>query len=146
VNFRSTGIFHRKALLKYLLFVLRQCVLCSSIILEFLTTSAHCITLKSPSPSRTITLELEERVRIFLRLPALRSVLTDLRSVDINFLLLCFTVSPCIFTHCPYWFQQMHYFNSTLVQCLSLKIYKYLNVTYYMFRSSFSGSFGYAAA
>jgi hypothetical protein len=23
-----------------------------------------------------------------------------------------------------YWFQQMHYFNSTIVQCLSLKMYK----------------------
>jgi hypothetical protein len=35
-----------------------------------------------------------------------------------------FAVSPCIFTHCFYWFQQMHYFNSTLVQCLSLKMCK----------------------
>jgi hypothetical protein len=25
-----------------------------------------------------------------------------------------FTVSRCIFTHCFYWFQQMHYFNTTL--------------------------------
>jgi hypothetical protein len=30
LNFTSTGIFLRKALLKYLLFVLRQCVLCYS--------------------------------------------------------------------------------------------------------------------
>jgi hypothetical protein len=24
-----------------------------------------------------------------------------------------FTVSPCIFTHCPYWFQQMHYVSTS---------------------------------
>jgi hypothetical protein len=46
-----------------------------------------------------------------------------------------FTVSPCIFTHCLYWFQQMHYYNSTFVQCLSLKLCKIFKSHSYMFRS-----------
>jgi hypothetical protein len=39
--------------------------------------------------------------------------------------LLGFTVSPRIFYCCCYWFQQMHYFNSALVQCLSLNYIKF---------------------
>jgi len=50
ITYVSMGLFHRKALLKYLPFVLRQCVLCSSIILEVLKTSIRCITFKVSQP------------------------------------------------------------------------------------------------
>lgn len=96
VNFTSTGIFHRKALLKYFLFVLRQCLLFSSIILEFLTTSVHCVTLKSPTTSRTATLELQERVRIFLRHPSflVRRTRFAISLYQLSFVVFIFFIPP----------------------------------------------------
>jgi hypothetical protein len=43
--------------------------------------------------------------------------LLDILTIQLH----CFTVH---FHSLSFWFQQMHYFNSTLVQCLSLKMYK----------------------
>jgi hypothetical protein len=58
------------------------------IILEFLTTTVHCITLKSPSPSPTATLELPVCLQILLCRPSFWFVVTDLYELYFFFLYL----------------------------------------------------------
>jgi hypothetical protein len=73
---------------------------------------------------------LMSSVHLFVRRPVLdHSAFSLTRKVNMVLLKaqndnFRFAVSPCIFTHCLYWFQQLHCFNSTLVQCLSLKMRK----------------------